>query len=131
MGSVGRTVASFVTVAAILARATAYGVRAAMTKRAVERLEKRYHDRADSSRYLSEAMGKLTVDEPTTSAYMEVYTLSEAMANDVAGIVGRADSLQANAQGLSQATEAEHGRMRDANRTHSVPMAQASFIQPR
>ncbi|MGR3935218.1 hypothetical protein [Streptomyces sp. BRA346] len=129
--SVGKAVGSFVTVAAILARATAYGVRAALTKRAVERLEKRYHDRADSARYLSEAMGKLDVDEPTTTAYMEVSTLSEAMAANVAGIVGRADSLQANAQGLSEATEAEHGRMRDANRTHTVPMAQAKFIQPR
>ncbi|MCQ8833756.1 hypothetical protein [Streptomyces malaysiensis] len=129
--SVGKAVGSFVTVAAILARATAYGVRAALTKRAVERLEKRYHDRADSARYLSEAMGKLKVDEPTTTAYMEVSTLSEAMAANVAGIVGRADSLQANAQGLSEATEAEHGRMRDANRTHTVQMAQAKFIQPR
>ncbi|MFR0367601.1 hypothetical protein [Streptomyces sp. MCC20] len=126
-----KAVGSFVTVAAILARATAYGVRAALTKRAVERLEKRYHDRADSARYLSEAMGKLEVDEPTTTAYMEVATLSEAMAANVAGIVGRADSLQANAQGLAEATEAEHGRMREANRTHTVKMADRQFIQPR
>lgn len=129
--SVGKAVASFVTVAAILARATAYGVRAAMTRRAVERLEARYKDRADSAKYLSDAMTQLTVDEPTTSAYMEVFTLSNAMAGNVAGIVGRSDSLQANAQGLAEATEAEHGRMRDANRTHSVPMADAAFIQPR
>ncbi|MET8411108.1 hypothetical protein ABZV34_23900 [Streptomyces sp. NPDC005195] len=129
--SAGKAVGSFVTVAALLARATAYGVRAALTKRAVERLEKRYKDRADSARYLSEAMGKLEVDEPTTSAYMEVSTLSEAMAANVQGIVGRADSLQANAQGLAEATEGEHGRMRDANRTHTVKMADRRFIQPR
>ena len=129
--SVGKAIGSFVTVAAILARATAYGVRAAMTRRAVERLESRYKDRADSARYLSDAMTKLTVDEPTTSAYMEVFTLSNAMAGNVAGIVGRSDSLQANAQGLAEATESEHGRMRDANRTHSVQMADAAFIQPR
>lgn len=120
-----------VTYVAVLARATAYGVRAARTRAAVERLEARFGERADSARYLSEAMTVLHVDEPTTTAYMEIATLSNAMAGNVAGIVSAADSLSTAAQGLDGETQAQHSRMAEANRTHTVPMADRAFIQRR
>lgn len=122
--------AEVVTYVAVLARAAAYGVRATRTRAAVERLQGRFQDRADSARYLSEAMTKLNVDEPTTSAYMEVSTLSNAMAANVGQIVSAADSLATNATGLDRETRDQHGRMADANRTHSVPMADRQFIKP-
>ncbi|MFB7548575.1 hypothetical protein [Streptomyces sp. NPDC056154] len=125
------TVGAVITVAAVLARAGAYGVRAGNTRRAVERLQSRFQERADSARYLSEAMTKLSVDEPTTTAYMEVATLSDAMAANVAGIVSASDSLSTSAQGLDSETRAQHGRMADANRTHTVRMADRQFIQRR
>lgn len=120
-----------VTYLGVLARAVAYGVRAAATRRAVERLQSRYRDRADSARYMSEAMTVLDVDEPTTSAYMEVATLSDAMAANIAGIISASDSLSTVARGLESETKAQHGRMADANRTHTVPMANREFIKPK
>ncbi|WP_030888284.1 hypothetical protein [Streptomyces sp. NRRL S-1868] len=119
----------YVTVAAVLARAVAYGVRATTTRRAVERLKSRYLDRAASAQYLSEAMSRLNVDEPTTTAYAEVSSLSHAMADNVDGIVSSADGLSTAAQGLEQETQAQHGRMREANRSHHVPMADREFVQ--
>lgn len=120
---------SIVSYAAVLARAAAYGVRATRTRSAVERLEARFTERADSARYLSEAMTVLNVDEPTTTAYMEVATLSNTMAGNVAGIASASDSLSTAAQGLDGETHAQHGRMADANRTHNVQMADPAFIQ--
>lgn len=119
------------TYAAVLARAAAYGARAARTRAAVERLQARFTDRADSARYLSEAMTKLTVDEPTTAAYMEIANLSNAMAGNVGQIVSAADSLSSAAQGLDSETQNQHGRMTEANRTHSVQMADPEFIKRR
>lgn len=116
---------------AVLARAAAYGIRAARTRAAVERLEKRFNDRADSARYLSDAMTTLHVDEPTTAAYMEIATLSSAMADNVGSIVSASDALSTAAQGLGSETKAQHGRMADANRTHDVQMADREFIQRR
>ncbi|WP_331757671.1 hypothetical protein [Streptomyces albidoflavus] len=113
----------------LLAKAAAYGVRAATTRRAVERMQSRYQDRADSARYLSEAMTTLEVDEPTTTAYMEVATLSQSAADHVGAIVSEADALSADAEQLSEANTAQHGRMADANRTHDVQMADRSFIK--
>jgi hypothetical protein len=118
-----------VTVAAVLTRAAAYGFRAARTRAAVERLKDRYEDRAASARYMSEAMTRLDVDEPTTTAYMEVSRLGTAAAGNVGSIVSASDSLAVNAQGLESETRAQHGRMQDANRTHSVQMAQREFIK--
>lgn len=120
---------SAVTVAAVLARAGAYIIRAARTKSAVERMKERYEDRAASARYLSEAMTRLDVDEPTTTAYMEVSTLGTAAAGNVGTIVSAADALTVSAQGLESETQAQHGRMQDANRTHNVQMAQPQFIK--
>ncbi|WP_309049087.1 hypothetical protein [Streptomyces sp.] len=120
-----------VTYAALLARAAAYGIRAARTKSAVERMQIRFQERADSAKYLSEAMTKLDVDEPTTTAYMEISNLSNAMAGNVGQIVSAADSLAVNAQGLESETKAQHGRMADANRTHTVKMADREFIKRR
>ena len=130
MGAV-KTAGSVVTYAAVLARAAAYAIRAARTKAAVERLQARFTDRADSARYLSEAMTVLQVDEPTTTAYMEVATLSEAMAANVGTIVSKADELSTVAEGLDRETQAQHGRMAEANRTHSVRMADREFIRRR
>ncbi|MFJ9902017.1 hypothetical protein ACIRVK_03745 [Streptomyces sp. NPDC101152] len=126
-----KTVGSVITYAAVIARAGAYAIRAARTKSAVERLQARFQDRADSARYLSDAMTLLSVDEPTTTAYMEVATLSEAMAVNVGRIVSEADGLSNAAEGLSQEAQAQHGRMADANRTHSVQMADREFIKRR
>ena len=122
---------SVVTVAAVLARAAAYGIRANRTKAAVERMRTRYEDRAASARYLSDAMTKLDVDEPTTTAYMEVATLGTAAAGNVGSIVSASDALAVSAQGLESETRAQHGRMQDANRTHSVQMADREFIKRR
>ncbi|MCZ4098026.1 hypothetical protein [Streptomyces sp. H39-C1] len=129
--SVGKSLSSAVTYVAVLATAAAYGIRAARTRAAVERLQSRFSDRADSARYLSEAMTVLNVDEPTTAAYMEVATLSDAMASNVGAIVSAADSLSTAAQGLEKETQAQHSRMADANRTHSVQMADRQFVQRR
>jgi hypothetical protein len=123
------TARSVVTYAAVLARAAAYGIRASTTRRAVERLQSRFQERADSARYLSEAMTVLHVDEPTTTAYMEIATLSNAMAGNVGQIVSASDSLATSAQGLDSETKAQHGRMADANRTHNVQMADREFIK--
>lgn len=120
---------SVVTYAAVLARAAAYSIRAQRTRAAVERLESRYRDRADSARYLSEAMTKLNVDEETTTAYMEVATLSNAMASNVREIASASDTLAASAMDLESQTRAQHGRMADANHTHSVQMADREFIE--
>ncbi|MFJ3878049.1 hypothetical protein ACIPW5_11375 [Streptomyces sp. NPDC090077] len=120
-----------VTYAAVMARAAAYGIRAARTRQAVERMQDRFEDRAASARYLSEAMTILSVDEPTTTAYMEISTISHAMAGSVAAIVSASDALATAAQGLAGETESQHGRMADANRTHSVQMADRSFNQRR
>jgi hypothetical protein len=120
---------SVVTVAAVLARAGAYIVRAARTKSAVERMKDRYEDRAASARYLSEAMTRLDVDEPTTTAYMEVSRIGTAAAGNVGSIVSASDALAVSAQGLESETRAQHGRMQDANRTHAVQMADRQFIK--
>lgn len=120
---------SVVTVAAVLARAAAYGIRSNRTKAAVGRMQARYEDRAASARYLSEAMTKLNVDEPTTTAYMEVSTLGTAAAENVGQIVSASDALAVSAEGLETETRAQHGRMQDANRTHSVQMADREFIK--
>lgn len=122
---------SVITVAAVYARAAAYGIRSARTRSAVERLETRFSERADSARYLSEAMALVKVDEPTTTAYMEVATLSSAMAGNVQGIVSDADGLSVAAQGLEEETRNQHGRMQDLNRTHTVQMADREFIKRR
>lgn len=122
--------ASIITVAAVYARASAYVIRAGRTKGAVERLKTRYEDRAASARYMSEAMTVLDVDDPTTTGYMEVSRLGTAAAGNVGTIVSASDSLTVNAQGLEAETRAQHGRMQDANRTHSVQMAQPAFIKP-
>ncbi|MBV7255107.1 hypothetical protein KQH21_31155 [Streptomyces sp. IpFD-1.1] len=127
--SVPRTVYNATTFVGLLVKAAAYGARAATTRRAVERMRSRYQDRADSARYLSEAMTKLEVDEPTTTAYMEVATLSQSAADHVGAIVSEADVLSALAEQLSEANTAQHGRMADANRTHDVQMADRSFIK--
>lgn len=127
--SAPQSTGTVVTVAAVLARATAYSIRAARTKAAVERMKIRYEDRAASARYLSEAMTSLDVDEPTTTAYMEVSTLGTAAAENVGQIVSTADALAATAEGLESETRAQHGRMADANRSHSVQMAQPAFIK--
>lgn len=119
------------TYAAVLVRAAAYATRAAVTRAAVERMQSRFEDRAASARYLSEAMTKLKVDEPTTTAYMEIATLSNAMAGNVGQIVSASDSLSTAAQGLDGETQAQHSRMADANRTHTVQMADREFIQRR
>lgn len=123
------TARSVVTYAAVLARAAAYGIRAARTRAAVERLQSRFQERADSAKYLSESMTVLHVDEPTTTAYMEIATLSNAMAGNVGQIVSASDSLATSAQGLDSETKAQHGRMADANRTHNVQMADREFIK--
>ncbi|MGW1102730.1 hypothetical protein [Streptomyces sp. NPDC002540] len=125
------TAGSVVTVAAVLARAAAYGIRADNTRRAVERLQSRFQERADSARYLSEAMTRLDVDEPTTTAYMEVSTLGTAAAENVGSIVSASNALAVSADGLESETRAQHGRMADANRTHTVQMADRQFIQRR
>lgn len=127
--SAAKNIGTIITYAAVLARAAAYSIRAARTRAAVERLQVRFQERADSARYLSEAMTVLDVDEPTTTAYMEIATLSDAMAANVGQIVAHADSLSAAAQGLGAETQAQHGRMADANRTHTVQMAQRQFIK--
>ncbi|WP_217235443.1 hypothetical protein [Streptomyces sp. AC555_RSS877] len=127
--SATNSVGAIVTYASVLARGAAYSIRAANTRRAVERMQSRFQERADSARYLAEAMTVLHVDEPTTTAYMEVATLSDAMAANVAGIVSASDSLSTVAQGLDSETKAQHGRMADANRTHSVQMADREFIK--
>ncbi|MDK1474627.1 hypothetical protein QNO07_14550 [Streptomyces sp. 549] len=106
-------------------------MRAARTRSAVERLESRFSERAASARYLSEAMTVLNVDEPTTTAYMEISTLSNAMAGNVGQIVSASDSLSSAAQGLDGETQAQHSRMAEANRTHTVEMADRAFIQRR
>jgi len=120
---------SVVTVTAVLTRAAAYIVRADRTKSAVERMKDRYEDRAASARYLADGMTKLNVDEPTTSAYMEVSTLGTAAAGNVGSIVSASDALAVSAQGLEAETQAQHGRMQDANRTHHVQMADREFIK--
>lgn len=120
-----------ITYAAVLARAAAYAVRASRTRAAVERLESRFDDRADSARYMADAMSKLNVDEPTTTAYTEIATLSNAMAGNVGHIVSASDALSVAAQGLDGETQAQHSRMADANRTHTVQMANPVFIQRR
>jgi hypothetical protein len=120
---------SIVTVAAVLARAAAYIVRANRTAAAVERMKVRYEDRAASARYLSEAMTRLDVDEPSTTAYMEVSRLGTDAAGNVASIVSATDALTVSAQGLESETKAQHGRMQDANRTHHVQMADREFIK--
>ena len=127
--SESKSATSVVTVAAVLARAAAYGIRAARTKAAVERVKARYGDRAASARYLSEAMTRLDVDEPTTTAYMEVSTLGTAAAGNVGQIVSASDALAVSAEGLESETRDQHGRMQDANRTHSVQMADREFIK--
>lgn len=129
--SIATQVKTVVTVAAVLARAGAYIVRAHRTKTAVERMKSRYEDRAASAKYLSEAMTVLNTDEPTTTAYMEVSRLGTAAAGNVGTIVSAADALVVSAQGMEAETQAEHGRMQDANRTHSVQMADSPFIQRR
>ncbi|MDR3081043.1 MAG: hypothetical protein LBV60_08965 [Streptomyces sp.] len=116
---------------AVLARAAAYSVRASRTRAAVERLQSRYTDRADSARYLSESMTVLNVDDPTTTAYMEVANLSTAAAGNVGQIVSTSDALSVAAQGLEEETRSQHSRMADANRTHTVQMADREFIQRR
>lgn len=116
---------------AVLARAFAYGVRAERTRSAVDRLKVRYEDRAESARYLSEGMTRLEVDEATTTAYMEVSNRSSAMADNIGQIVSHSDALAVAAQGLDEEARSQHGRMADANRTHSVQMASAEFIKPR
>lgn len=127
--SVAAKAKSIVTVAAVLARAAAYTVRAHRTKSAVERMRARYEDRAASAKYLSEAMTILDVDKPTTTAYMEVSRLGYAAAGNVATIMSAADELVVAAQGLEAETQAQHGRMRDANRSHDVQMSQPAFIE--
>lgn len=129
MTTATQKIGAAVTYAAVITRAAAYIMRAARTKAAIERMQARFQDRADSARYLSEAMTKLNVDEPTTSAYMEISTLSNAMAGNVGQIVSAADSLIVNANGLDAETKGQHGRMADANKTHSVPMADREFIK--
>lgn len=116
---------------AVLARAAAYGVRATRTRSAVERLEGRFTERADSARYLSEAMTVLNVDEPTTTAYMQIATLSNSMAGNVATIASASDTLSTAAESLDRETHDQHGQMADANRTHTVQMADRAFIQRR
>jgi hypothetical protein len=128
---VAKTIGTTITYAAVMARAAAYGIRAARTRQAVERMKDRFDDRAASARYLSEAMTVLSVDEPTTTAYMEIATISTAMAGSVAAIVSASDALATAAQGLAGETEGQHGRMADANRTHSVQMAEPVFNQRR
>ncbi|MGW8679624.1 hypothetical protein ACWGNN_00895 [Streptomyces sp. NPDC055817] len=118
-----------VTVAAVLARAVAYIVRARRTKAAVERMQGRYEDRAASARYLADGMTVLDVDEPTVTAYGEVAAKGEAAAANIATVISAADALVVNAQQLETETQARHGRMQDANRTHSVQMAQPAFIK--
>lgn len=120
-----------VTYVAVLARAAAYSVRASRTRSAVERMQSRFEDRADSARYLSEAMTVLNVDEPATTAYMDVASLSSALADNVGQIVSTSDALSAAAQGLDDETRSQHSRMADANRTHTVQMADREFIQRR
>lgn len=127
----GSKAKSIVTVAAVVARALAYIIRARRTRAAVERLKTRYEDRAASAKYLSEAMTRLDVDEPTTTAYMEVSRLGTAGAENIGRIVSVSENLVANAQELESETEARHGRMQDANRTHSVQMADREFIKRR
>ncbi|MFF3359521.1 hypothetical protein ACFYWN_44760 [Streptomyces sp. NPDC002917] len=129
--SASKNVGTVVTVAAVLARAAAYSIRAARTKLAVERMKARFEDRAASARYLSEAMTSLDVDEPTTTAYMEVANLGTAAAENVGQIVSTSDALAASAAGLESETRAQHGRMADANRTHTVQMADRDFIKRR
>lgn len=123
--------AEVVTVAAVLARAVAYIVRARRTRAAVERMQGRYQDRAASARYLSDAMAVLDVDEPTVIAYSEVAAKGEAAAANIGTVIAAADALVVNAQQLETETQARHGRMQDGNRTHSVAMAQPAFIKRR
>jgi len=126
---IGQAAAAVVTVAAVLARAVAYIVRARRTRAAIERMQGRYEDRAASARYLSESMDVLEVDAPTVTAYGEVAAKGEAAAANIATVISAADSLVVNAQQLETETQARHGRMQDANRSHSVPMADRSFIK--
>ncbi|MCX4786485.1 hypothetical protein OG369_09905 [Streptomyces sp. NBC_01221] len=126
-----KSTGTVVTVAAVLARAAAYSVRSSRTKAAVERMKTRYEDRAASAQYLSEAMTRLDVDESTTTAYMEVSRLGTAAAENVGLIVSASDALAVSADGLESETRAQHGRMADANRTHSVQMADREFIRRR
>lgn len=118
-----------ITVAAVLARAVAYIVRARRTKSAIERMQGRYEDRAASARYLSDGMAVLDVDAPTVTAYSEVAAKGEAAAANIGTIISAADALIVNAQQLETETQARHGRMQDANRTHSVQMSQPAFIK--
>lgn len=127
-GIVGAAV-EVITVAAVLARAVAYIVRARRTRAAVERMKGRYEDRAASARYLSDAMAVLEVDAPTVTAYGEVAAKGEAAAANIGTVIAAADALVVNAQELETETQARHGRMQDANRTHDVPMANRQFIK--
>lgn len=130
-GGKKKSVTAMVSYLAVLARAEAYSIRAARTRSAVERLHARYLERADSAQYLKEGMTALDVDEPTTAAYMEVSTLSHAMADNVAGVVSASDALSTIAQSLEEVAKSQHSRMADANRTHNVQMADRRFIQRR
>ncbi|MGW6531446.1 hypothetical protein [Streptomyces venezuelae] len=127
-GLAGKAV-EVVTVAAVMARALAYIVRARRTRAAVERMQGRYQDRAASARYLSDAMAVLVVDEPTVTGYSEVAAKGEAAAANIGTVIAAADALSVNAQELETETQARHGRMQDANRTHHVPMANRAFIK--
>lgn len=121
--------AGVVTVAAVMARAAAYIIRAHRTKAAISRMQSRYEDRAASARYLSDAMDVLDVDDPTVTAYGEVAAKGEAAAANIGTVIAAADALVVNAQELESETQARHGRMQDANRTHDVPMANRQFIK--
>ena len=92
-------------------------------------MQGRYEDRAASARYLTNGMAVLNVDEETVTAYGEVAAKGEAAAANIGTVIAAADALVVNGQLLESETQARHGRMQDANRTHSVPMAQASFIK--
>ncbi|MDI3390473.1 hypothetical protein QIS99_30405 [Streptomyces sp. B-S-A8] len=129
--SIASTVAAGISYVGLLAKCGAYVVRARKIAGQVEKLRARYDERADSARYLSEAMTVLDVDEPTTQAYMEVARLSYACGGTVGAILSTTDELSAAAQSMEADTRALHGRMADANRSNSVHMAQNAFIERR
>ncbi|WP_103528966.1 hypothetical protein [Streptomyces sp. SM12] len=117
--------------AAVISRAAAWGVLAANTNLAVGRMEARFQDRVDSATYLGEAMAVLDVDTPTTAAYLEIGSRSQRLADHVGTVVSESDALQVVAQGLGDTTQSQHGRMKDLNATHHVPMANRRFIERR
>lgn len=117
----------------LIKRAEAYIARASAVRRAVENASRRYQERADSTRYMAEAMGQteVDVDAETVAAYKEVARLGYACASHINTIISGADTLMVCAQDLENSVNSSHNRLAESHRTHTVPMAQTGFLKPR